>query len=178
MRKHDANEPSGPSGHPGRPRRVRIRGDAGLSVIEAIFAFSVLSVLIAVFAPAALRKQIYTNETIAVTGLRAIVNSCAAFYGSQKPHHYPTRLAELGPPDENLLDQNLAAGTKGGYVFSFVAPENDDGTAGCAAEAHPMLYRRQGVRSFFLDASGRLLADDTGGAPGRLGMQEWESEGP
>jgi hypothetical protein len=40
------------------------------------------------------------------------------------------------------------------------------------AEAHPIVYQRTGVRSFYLDKTGILLGADNGGKPGTAGMPE------
>jgi hypothetical protein len=147
-----------------------------MSVAEALIGVAILSLLIAVFAPAAIQRQIYANELIAVSSLRAIVSSCSAFFSAQRPHRYPARLSDLGAPGEGLLDSGLAAGTKAGYVFSLVSKLGDSELPQCAAEGHPLLYRRQGVRSVFLDQTGRLLAEDVGGRPGHPTMTAWADE--
>jgi hypothetical protein len=161
-----------------RPQ-IRFRsGSAGNAVFEALVVVLGLSLVVALFAPAALRRQILANETVAVSALRAIVGACSAFSGTQRPHRYPASLGELAAPEEGLLDARLASGTQAGYQFSLIPETETSADGACVAEAHPVLYRRQGVHSLYLDQSGRLLAEDIGGFPGHAAMQPWDGEGP
>jgi len=87
----------------------------------------------------------------------------------------PEGLAQLGPPPGNegvspdaakLVDEELAAGAKGGYKFRYrilpAAPEGGD--AAFEVAASPAEYGKTGKRSFFLDSSGRLRGADKQGA--------------
>jgi hypothetical protein len=147
------------------------RNEAGVSVPELILFLAVLSVVIGLFVPAGMRKRILLNEAIAVGALKAIHSASAAFYTTTVPNRYPTTLNELTAGDGPYLDGSLASGLKAGYTFSVGAEHRAEAPTGFSAEAHPVWYRRQGVRSFYIDETGRLLAEDIGGFPGNASMQ-------
>ena len=68
----------------------------------------------------------------------------------------PAALTEPGPDGADLLFADLAGGRKDGYVFEYVASDNDgDGTLDAyQVSASPIEYRKTGTRSFFTDKSG------------------------
>ena len=151
------------------------RRQDGLSVAEFVLVLAILTVVIAVFAPATLRKRIYAHEALAAGGLSAIARACADYRSTSNPPAYPRKLSDLVSGDALLLDQELAAGAKSGYLFTLSAETGTDTPARFTAEAHPIVYRREGVRSFFIDQSGQLLAEDIGGFPGHAAMPAFES---
>jgi hypothetical protein len=87
----------------------------------------------------------------------------------------PARRGEVSPDKANLIEQELAAGSKGGYLFVYrvmTSPIGKDAkqAAGEGAEptyaltATPAEYGKTGKRSFFLDATGELRGGDKQGA--------------
>ncbi len=86
----------------------------------------------------------------------------------------PDTLAQLGPapkegisPDAaGLLDAELVAGKKDGYVFRYVvlAPSAERKEGGFELAAAPAEYGKTGRRSFFLDDRGTLRGGDKQGA--------------
>lgn len=150
--------------------------NSGLSLAEVLMAMAVLSLGIAIFAPASIQKRMSADEAAALGGLKAIFNAAAAFSSLGETHRYPSSLAELRRAEEAYLDPELASGLKAGYRFTLAADPKIDGPAGFTAEAHPTAYRRSGVRSFFIDESGRVRAEDIGGFPGRLSMQPLDAQ--
>jgi len=91
----------------------------------------------------------------------------------------PDSLSQLGPapkegisPDAaNLVDAELAAGSKDGYTFRYrvvpaagaETPEDANKKAGYEVAATPYDYGKTGKRSFFLDSSGVLRGADKQG---------------
>jgi hypothetical protein len=91
----------------------------------------------------------------------------------------PDSLSQLGPappagisPDAaNLVDAELAAGSKDGYTFRYrvvpaasaETPEDANKLAGYEVAATPYDYGKTGKRSFFLDSSGVLRGADKQG---------------
>jgi hypothetical protein len=142
-----------------------------------VITLVLLTAFIGIFIPAALLKRIRHDEAVAVGGLKAIYTASAAFYNSVEPGRYPTGLQDLGGPDQPHLDASLAAGIKAGYRFTLVGEAGADGSASFTAEAHPTLYRRLGVRSFYIDETGRLLGEDIGGFAGHRAMSAWDEPG-
>lgn len=84
----------------------------------------------------------------------------------------PARRGEVSPEKANLIEQELAEGKKGGYVFRYriVQPAKAKDAKAEAQEptyeltATPVEYGKSGKRSFFLDASGELRGGDKQGA--------------
>ena len=82
----------------------------------------------------------------------------------------PESLEQLGPapkdavsPDAaGLVDADVAAGKKGGYLFRYRILPGGVG-AGFELAAVPVEYGTSGRRSFFLDASGKLHGADKQG---------------
>jgi hypothetical protein len=87
----------------------------------------------------------------------------------------PDTLAQLGPAPKTgispeaagLLDADLAAGRGGGYTVRFrVVPAEENGKEShFELAATPNAYGKTGVRSFFLDSTGRMRGADKQGAP-------------
>jgi len=88
----------------------------------------------------------------------------------------PDSLGALGPPlqgspgsqSANLVDADLANGSKDGYSFRYVitTPSTSGAQARYELAATPATYGRGGRRSFFRDADGRFHAADHNGAVG------------
>jgi hypothetical protein len=85
----------------------------------------------------------------------------------------PARRGEVSPEKANLIEQELADGAKGGYVFRFrvVQPTKPKDSKEAAPEtptyvltATPAEYGKSGKRSFYLDGSGELRGGDKQGA--------------
>ncbi len=116
-------------------------------------------------------SEIQAHEAEAIAALRKIAQAIGTYrraFGK-----LPETLAQLGPaPKEGispeaagLLDAELAAGKKGGYVFRYrVAPTEGEGAEpDFELAATPFEYGKTGRRSFFLDASGTLRGGDKQG---------------
>jgi len=112
------------------------------------------------------------SEAEAVAALRKLANAAASYrraFGK-----LPETLAQLGPaPKEGispeaagLVDAELAAGKKGGYLFRYrILPASGErAEASFELAGTPTEYGKTGRRSFLLDASGTLRGDDKQGA--------------
>lgn len=116
--------------------------------------------------------EIEARETAAIAALRRIAEAILTYWRAFG--RIPETLAQLGPapkggisPDAaGLVDAELAAGSKGGYVFRciilFASGEAAEPQFNLAAT--PAQYGKTGRRSFFLDASGILRGGDKQGA--------------
>ncbi len=148
--------------------RVNASSKAGMTLIELLIVITIVLVLAALSVPLLLRNKISANETSAVGSLKAIANASINFNEQREPHRYPNNLAELGSHDPPYIDQGLAGGVKAGYFFQLVA--GTTGSTGSnftwSAEAHPVAYRKTGIRSFHIDSTGMILGDDISGKPG------------
>ena len=121
-------------------------------------------------------SQLEASEAEAIATLRKIADAVGTYrraFGK-----LPETLAQLGPPAKEgispeaagLLDAELAAGKKGGYLFRYrpltrtAGEEAAKDDFGFELAAVPAEYGRSGRRSFFLDSSGRLRGADKQGA--------------
>lgn len=121
-------------------------------------------------------SELEASEAAGVAALRKLAEAVNAY--RRAFGRLPETLAQLGPaskegisPDAaGLLDAELAAGKKGGYVFRYRglarAESNEAGKedAGFELAAVPAEYGKTGRRSFFLDSGGALHGTDKGGA--------------
>jgi hypothetical protein len=108
----------------------------------------------------------------------AIVATLRATFEAVQTYHrafgrLPESLAELGPapkdqisPEQaSLISAELAKGTQGGYEFRYrIVPDISGNDTQFELAATPRPYGTSGHRSFFLDASGKVHADDKHGA--------------
>jgi type IV pilus assembly protein PilA len=97
------------------------------------------------------------NEGAALYSLRRICEAEATYRSKMGDGPYGT-LSDLKTAD--LISPELASGTKSGYRFTVELTSNRDGFA---VRAVPITYGRTGVRSFFVDESGVLRAEDSHG---------------
>jgi len=164
--------------HPATSRRGRA---SGFSLVELLVVVMVILVIAAISIPGFVQARMKANEASAVSSMRTI--RIAEFLYSQT---YPDvgfsrTLADLGsqggacnsPSSSNaciIMDENLANGSKSGYVFEFVsdglkpsvsytlngAPENPGFTGRCG---------------FSSNQGGEIsLVDSTGGASSRYSL--------
>jgi hypothetical protein len=117
-------------------------------------------------------QDLAARETAAIKSLRGIADAVDAY--GRAFGMLPESLAQLGPapkegvsPDAaDLLEERLAAGSRGGYNFRYrILPAPGGGEPGFELAAAPEEYGRTGRRSFFLNAEGKLHAADKKGAP-------------
>jgi hypothetical protein len=118
--------------------------------------------------------QIGETEKAAIEDLRKVGSAIETYRRTYS--RLPDSLAKLGPsthgavtPDQaGLLESDLAAGLKDGYVFRYVIVGAS--TLGAPAKyqlaATPQWYGRTGQRSFFRDDTGGLHGADRHGAVG------------
>jgi hypothetical protein len=117
-------------------------------------------------------SELAAKEGAAIAALRKLAEAIGTY--RQAFGALPEKLEQLGPaPKEGispeaaqLVDAELAAGTKGGYRFRYriVPAEGRDTTPGFELAATPIEYPKTGRRSFFLDANGKLRGGDKQGA--------------
>lgn len=120
------------------------------------------------------RAEIKTNEQGAVASLKQLVEAIENYRKTYT--RLPDALKVLGPaaggtakPESaGLVDQEMAAGYKDGYLFRYVIVGAS--TTGAPAKyevaAIPSEYGRTGQRSFFCDTGGVLHVGDHKGAVG------------
>jgi hypothetical protein len=118
-------------------------------------------------------QDLEAQEAAAVDAMRGIADAVETYrraFGNM-----PESLAQLGPaakgdvsPDKaSLLNEHIAAGAQGGYRFRYrLVTGTDQNAASFELAAMPIEYGKNGRRSFFYDATGKLHAADKHGSMG------------
>ena len=143
----------------------------GFSLIELLIVVAIILIIAAIAIPNLLRSKMAANEASAVGSLRAINTACITYstiYGTG----YPALLANLGPATPataaaaDLIDSVLAAGTKSGYVFTYVAgaPDPAGSINTYTITGVPVNIGTTGQRQFFTNQSGVIRGNATGAA--------------
>lgn len=120
--------------------------------------------LAAISIPNCYRSKVAANESSSLAATRTICTAQSTYAERYPQKGFAAGLSELGPPGANLIDQDLARGSKFGYRFSLIAaPPDETGRVGqYILLARPLTYGQSGKRSFYADASGviRSTAED------------------
>jgi prepilin-type N-terminal cleavage/methylation domain-containing protein len=95
----------------------------GFSLIELLIVVAIIGIIAAIAIPNLLKSQQAAHETAALTEVQTIGKN-QVLYSITKGHGKFADLATLG--SLGYADSNMAAGTKGGYVFA-TAPINAEG---------------------------------------------------
>ncbi len=117
-------------------------------------------VVAAIAIPNLLRSRMAANEASAVGSLRTMNTACVT-YASTYGTGFPSKLSYLGTSGEasatsaGLIDNQLAAGVKSGYNFTFTPGAATNGiTPSYTIQANPVTPGQTGQRYFFTDQSG------------------------
>ena len=144
----------------------------GFSLIELLIVVAIILIIAAIAIPNLLRSKMAANEASAVGSLRSLTTACVT-YSTTYGTGYPAALANLGPATPataaaaDLIDSVLSAGTKSGYVFTYVSgPPAAVGAviSTYTINANPVTLGTTGQRGFFTDQSGVIRANATGPA--------------
>jgi hypothetical protein len=137
-------------------------------------------------------SELQTRERSAIAAMRKVASALKSYqraYGN-----LPETLEQLGPPAQGglspetagLLDSELAKGETGGYRLRYsIVPasgeenESERSTAsGFTLAATPVVYGKDGRRSFFLDSTGALRGADKNGVVATASDPRVESSDP
>jgi hypothetical protein len=156
---------------------VKIKGgtDTEFGMVREAGGWRILSIGLVMFdiRQLAARWQQEDTESRELDALHAVLDLRTAIGTYQRAFDdLPKSLAQLGPaaknevsPEQaNLIGADLASGSQGGYRFRYRVVTGADGNvAGFEIMATPESYGKNGRRSFFLDAAGKLHGGDKHG---------------
>ncbi len=130
------------------------RRKSGFSLIELLIVIAIILIIVTIAVPKLNNARMNASETAAIGALRAIHEAEVQYYSTYGK--YATTLAELGPPTSggptpaaaDLIQDDLASGTKGGYKFIVTATPT-----GYTINANPVSFGSSGRRTFYTDQS-------------------------
>jgi prepilin-type N-terminal cleavage/methylation domain-containing protein len=146
-----------------------MRNRNGFSLIELLLVVTVILIISAIAIPNFLRSRERANEASAIASLR-VINTAAVTYSLTYPDlGYPVSMTSFGGANPCtasaaqacLLDDVLALGAKGGYLFLWTG----DGLVPSVAYSitgTPQVIGSSGQRMFCTDQSGVIHFDPSG----------------
>jgi type IV pilus assembly protein PilA len=144
----------------------------GFSLIELLIVVAIILIIAAIAIPNLLRSRIAANQASAVGSLRTL-NTAEITYASTYNSGYSPDMPSLGPTAPGatptaslagLVDSVLAAGTKSGYSFPYVAASVNGRYDTYTLNANPTTPGTTGTNFYFTDQSGVIRQNSTGTA--------------
>jgi type IV pilus assembly protein PilA len=135
------------------------RPEVGFSLIELLVVVAVILIIAAIAIPNYVQTKMRANESSAVQSLRNI-STAELLYSTTYGVNFSSSLIQLSgtgvTPDVNdagLIDESLASGIKGGYLFTFTTLTTDaqGHTATYSVNADPIVPGTTGQRHLYVD---------------------------
>ena len=133
-----------------------MKANKGFTLIELMIVVAIIAIIAAIAIPNLLRSRIQSNESAAISNLRAINTAEVAFHSAN--NNYTASFDDLTTATPPYLDGDWAA-TKSGYDFTLGGDANN-----FTANADPAEEGTTGNRYFFTDASGVIRWAEGGAA--------------
>ncbi len=156
---------------------VKIKGgnETEFGMVREAGGWRVLSIGLVMFDIRQLAARWQEEDTVSreVDAIHSVLDLQTAIGTYQRAFDdFPQSLEQLGPAPENqvspeqanLIGAQLASGSLGGYRFRYRVVTGADGAvSGYEITATPEAYGKNGRRSFFLDAAGKIHGGDKHG---------------
>lgn len=131
---------------------IRNQKRSGFSLIELLIVIAIILIIVTIAVPKLNNARMNASETAAIGALRAIHEAQVQYYSTYG--RYAATLPELGPPTSgapspaaaDLLQDDMASGSKGGYKFILQATPT-----GYTINANPIAFGSSGRRTFYTD---------------------------
>jgi len=150
---------------------------AGFTLMELLIVISIIVILMLIAIPTANTIRKHTDEVSAQKSLQTIQQAQSMYAGNYPVQGYACSLQALsgegnsGPPSPTsaqLLNGQLAAGFKDGYIFTITnciksTANNSERVTSYSLTAVPATVGRTGDRGFCVDEGGPIKADPAGG---------------
>lgn len=132
----------------------RTRRQFGFSLIELLIVIAIILIIVTVAVPKLNNARKFASETAALQAVKTIHEAEAQYFSQYG--RYANSLTELGPPTSgtaganaaDLIHEDLASGTKGGYKFVLAATPN-----GYTINAQPVSFGNTGSKTYYSDQS-------------------------
>ncbi len=166
----------GPFGRNGKHKEKHaMKKNKGFTLIELMIVVAIIAIIAAIAIPNLLRSRMSANEAGAAGAMRTISTGEVGFQASALDADPLTGVGQyasldnLGPngpggATANFIDQNLAAGTKSGYIFT-VTVTADSAAPSYTATGTPSALSSSGIKAYFVDQSGVIRFEPLGAAP-------------
>lgn len=161
-------------------RKTATRG--GFSLVELMVVVMVILVIAAIAIPSLVHARMRANEASAISSMRAIRTAELIYEDTYPDEGFSDNLIKLGPNGSDctrvgktnsclLMDENLAAGLKSGYIFDLTG-DGSKPSAGYTVTATPESNGVSGRCSFGSDATGQITIKDAsaGGSGGTFSV--------
>jgi type IV pilus assembly protein PilA len=151
--------------------------ESGFTLVELLIVMSVILILMVMAIPAMQKTIKRANETSAISSLRDL-NQMEGQYSSDYPQHGfacsltalggKTGSAAPGPEAAQLINEDLASGSKAGYTFTITncsktTINNVDQYNSYQITAVPNSVGHSGDRGFCTDENAQIRYDPKGG---------------
>ena len=131
---------------------INFRKRRGFSLIELLIVIAIILIIITIAVPNLTRARMHAMDTAALAAIKTIHTAQVQYYSTYG--RYATSLTELGPPasgaassaSADIIDSNLAAGKKQGYLFTMSGTQG-----GYIVNAKPETFGTTGSKNYFSD---------------------------